>query len=181
MEALSFLNMECSKCGAEYTLSVALLDSGERVIHSSEETLAIFPRPKANALRFAVVGDDAGPATRLIRDLGMQTHEWNGAKTDVLFAASYESYEKRRDEIDKAVQSGARCIFLELDEGTYEIGDGQVKVTPCGMSPVHFAARVPDHPYLAGLEEQDFRFWYDPEKGYVTPLLDATFEAEVFS
>ena len=76
-----------------------------------------------------------------------------------------------------AIRKGATAVFLGLPAGDYEIDGDEVKVMPCGMNARHFVSRATGHPLVAGFAPEDFRFWYDSAQGYVTPLLDTTFQA----
>ena len=46
-----------------------------------------------------------------------------------------------------------------------------VSVIPCGMGARHFVSRGSGHYICAAFTPDDFKFWYNAEVGYVTPLL----------
>jgi hypothetical protein len=42
----------------------------------------------------------------------------------------------------------------------------------------HFLSRATGHPLVEGFEEFDFRFWFNPIEGYLTPLADTKLEGD---
>ena len=97
---------------------------------------------------------------------------------NVMLVKDYAAYRRRRAAIDRAVNNGARAVFLKLPVGEYEIGGSHVKVVDCVMRPREFVSRATGHPLVAGFEPEDFKCWYDPKAGYFRPLLASLFEGE---
>jgi hypothetical protein len=117
-----------------------------------------------------IVGDAKGPAARLADELNL--HNRSGAS--VYLIDDYAAYQKRRVEIDTAVESGARAIFLNLPKGDYVLPGSTAKATVQSANP-HFLSRATGHPLVAGFEEFDFRFWYDEKEDMITPLANGKF------
>ncbi len=166
------------------TVRIGILDEDRRVLHDTAIELEVFPQP-GPLLRDGEVrpmGDEGGKAFGLVRDLGLDRPAGSEDRDcDVIILDDFDDFLRRRAEIAKAVEGGATLILLELPEGSYEIWDSVVVVKACGMSPVHFVSRKTDHPAVEGFEPDDFKWWYDPEVEYVTPLLETTFTADGFS
>lgn len=78
------------------------------------------------------------------------------------------------------LKAGAKAIFLELSPGKYRIADSDVVVEPCSLNPRHFVSRATGHPLVKNFQPNDFKCWYDPAVGYITPILENCFLAEDF-
>ena len=72
-------------------------------------------------------------------------------------------------------------IISMLEEGEYEFAGEKVKVSKCGMLPLHFVACNTGHEIAEEFEEKDFSYWYDRKRDMITPILYNTFEAEGFT
>ncbi len=113
--------------------------------------------------------------SRLLGELGVNAVPDN---PDVYLISDYTAYSRRRNSIDLAVANGARAVFLELPTGRYEIGDMAVRVEDCLMRARQFVSRATGHPLVEALHKDDFKFWYDPDNGYFSPLLKTLFKAD---
>jgi hypothetical protein len=69
-------------------------------------------------------------------------------------------------------------VFLELPVGEYKLAGSPGKVQECFMRPRHFVSRATGHPLVAGFAPEDFKCWFEPSAGYITPLLSTVLEAE---
>ena len=80
-----------------------------------------------------------------------------------------------------AAYSG-QLLWIEAQEpGVYHLGPETITVKISGMSPMHFAGSKTGHPWLAGLEQPDFRHWYGSGQDQITPLAACTFVSESFT
>lgn len=85
-----------------------------------------------------------------------------------------DSYQLREawPKLLQSAREGARVIVMDLQPGVWEIEKGQnAVIEACGMGARHFVSRDTGHPVVEGFEAEDFRFWFDDEVGFITPLL----------
>jgi hypothetical protein len=150
-------------------LHLALFD-GERLMHDTAVDLEFYPKPKPLDLAVQVVGGPKGEAARLARQLRLRVKS-NAA---IYLIDDFAAYQKRQKEIDTAVQAGGRAIFLNLPKDGYVLPGSTNKVSLQNAN-CHFLSRATGHPFVAGFEPFDFRFWFDSQAGYITPLTRAKF------
>lgn len=168
------------------TVRLGLLDPEGQVLHDCAVTLEVFPEPVsippiASQRRLYITGNLEGKAARLARELNLsptQFEDITDSETTTILIDDFTQYEKQEAAILDAARQGATVVFLELREGKFQVAESTVKVIPCGMNPVHFVSRATDHPLVTDFNADDFKFWYDADRGYVTPLLATTFTAE---
>ncbi len=84
-------------------------------------------------------------------------------------------------DVEVPAQNENTVLTLNLEPGEYEIAGEKVTVKACGMLPLHFASRNTGHKAVEGFTPYDFRNWYDKDADMITPILNATFEAEGFT
>lgn len=149
------------------TLRLALVRRDGAVIHDTALPVELFPAPESQPILDAVVMGDSAIAKKLgarpVKSAGLYLITDAGI------------YAKCRREVDAAVKIGAKVLFLELPAGEHFIGDRNVKIEPCGMSPRHFVSRATGHPLVENFRMEDFRFWHDPALGRPSPLLHTLF------
>jgi len=162
-------------------LVAALVTGNGETIHDIEREYDIFPRQKKvkKLPVISVLGPENGKAAHLIGDLVLDAGYGSlSGKEDVILIDDIELFRKYENEVNNAVSLGARAVFLYLPEGTNRIDGTDVTVKRCGMGDVHFVNRNTGHTLVRDFSSTDFRFWYDHEAGYPTPLLKSTFLAE---
>ena len=150
-------------------LRLALFD-GDRLVHDTSIDVEFFPKPKPVSTAVQVVGGKDGPAARLARGLDLRVR----TDAQVFLIDDYEAYQKRRAEIDGAVEQGARAIFLNLPRGAYVLPGSTDRVSIQAANP-HFLSRDTRHPLVAGFEPFDFRLWFDEKEDMITPLANGKF------
>ncbi|OQA38293.1 MAG: hypothetical protein BWY52_03283 [Chloroflexi bacterium ADurb.Bin325] len=153
---------------------LGLLAADGAVLHDASLEIAIFPRTAIASRPVHVIGGADSSAGRLARELGLRPGDAPEART--ILVSDLDDYAQQAGSIEQAVRAGAHAIFLNLPPGQHAILGDTVEVKPAGMNPRHFASRATGHPLVAGFRPHDFRFWYDADAGYVTPLLDSTFD-----
>lgn len=160
----------------KYTVRLALADGAKILVNTSID-YEVFPKPAAlGSLAADAMG--SGKASALLAELGVSK---SANRPAVILIDDYEDYKRRQKALDKAVQQGARLVFLELPKGDYQIGGSLVRVEDCVMCPREFVSRQTDHALAEGFESEDFKCWFDPKVGYFSPLLHTMFEAEGWS
>jgi len=151
------------------TLRLALFD-GEKLLHDTAIEVEFFPKAKPFDVSVQIVGSRTNIANRLAHELHLRV-----SKTATTYLIDdYAAYEKRRMEINSAVQNGATAVFLSLPKGGYLLPGSSETVRVQSANP-HFLSRATGHPLVAGFEEFDFRFWFDERAGMITPLGNGKF------
>ncbi|MDW8350708.1 MAG: glycoside hydrolase family 2 TIM barrel-domain containing protein [Anaerolineae bacterium] len=158
-------------------IRLGLLTAQGQVVHDTAMSVEIFPRLTKMQGRVWVIGSAHDEAGRLARALELNAAESNLNCPPTILIGDLGTYALRKDEVTEAVLRGATAVFLNLPIGQHEIFGDQVEVSACGMNPRHFVSRATGHPLVAGFKPYDFRFWYNDEAGYVTPLLTTVFDA----
>jgi len=163
------------------TLRLALFETNGRQIHDTAIDLDVFPAQQNNGAprpRAHILGKRNGKAAQLARELGLRAVFAGPIRPDdVVLIDDPARYTAQQALIDSAVEGGALAVFVELPEGSYQIGGATLRVEPCGMGGRHFVSRDTGHPLVEGFEPDDFKFWYDPAVDRPSPLLDTVVEA----
>lgn len=97
---------------------------------------------------------------------------------ETIVITEYEKYAEQETDILKQIENGGLLVVQELPQGEYIIAGKRVQIKNCSMLPLHFVSRDTGHPLVEGFKPDDFKYWYDEEAGYITPLLDATVQVE---
>jgi len=176
-----FLNFSAPeiKYRSRVVVRTGLLTETGKVLHDTAISLDIFPKPgKTKELRAHIFGSRDGAAARLAKGLGLQpVFSTRIQPNNIILIDNFKVFTKNRNLIMAGVQQGATAIFLELPIGEFTIGGDKLTVIPCGMGPRHFVSRNSGHPFVADFKPDDFKFWYDPLKGCISPFLATTFTA----
>lgn len=157
-------------------IRLGLLTAHGQVLHDTAIDVEIFPRLAEMYHPVRLVGSAHDEAEKLIRALGIAVTDSDSVHPSTILIGDLESYALRKDTIDEAIQRGATAVFLKLPVGQHEICGDRVEVSACGMRPRHFVSRATGHALVADFKPHDFRFWYDDDAGYVTPLLATVFD-----
>ncbi len=178
-EFQGFIRFRLPKTSGRESLSItaALINSSGKVLAQNRLELTVFPQPKpVSSTRTRVIGRTNGPARRLAAVLGIQPSRGSiSSATDLILIDDMTMFRKHQKDVTKAVQAGARAVFLELAPGSYAIGGAALENKACGMRPVHFAGCQTGHKLVQGFQENDFKFWHNSDKDMVTPLLESSF------
>jgi hypothetical protein len=167
-------------------LRLALFD-GDKLVHDTAIDVEFFPKPKPLDLAVQIIGSKTNAVARLARELKLRAESGTGFQpvkpltgkmpVPLFLIDDYAAYEKRRTEIDSAIQNGARAIFLNLPKGDYLLPGSSTKVTVQSANP-HFLSRATGHPLVAGFEPFDFQFWFDEQANMLTPLATGKFTGD---
>jgi hypothetical protein len=162
-------------------VSLALADGSGVTLHDCHQTLEVFPAKaqiSGKTVRVVTCFPE-GPAAQLAKELNLEV---TGSTTaDLILMDSFDAFLAEQQSILQSVKKGATAVFLELPPGQYELQGSIVTVKPCAMFPVYFVSRDTGHKLVDGFLPDDFRLWYDPELGRLSPLLDCTFTGEGFA
>lgn len=162
---------------SQVTIRLGLVEKKGKILHEAAVCLDIFPAPgKIQPKRAVIIGSRQGKAAQLAGVLGLDTIFSAIIKpSDVILIDSFVEFDKSRKAVTLAVQQGATAVFIELAEGEFEIDGDKITVVPCGMGERHFVSCRTGHSLVAGFDPNDFKFCYNPDKGYVTPILAKVF------
>lgn len=161
------------------TLRAAIKDSKGNVICDSREDFKIFPKMN-RAIKTNVYAPAGNNERGIIQFFKLKPTD-NLPEADLIIIDSLEEFRAEEEEILNVVRSGAVLLFLSLSPGDFNLGDKRIILKECGMMPVHFVSLAKGTALPAGVDNRDFRFWYDPDVDRISPLLKNTFTAEGFS
>ncbi len=161
------------------TVRLALIDASGRTRHDSELALDIFEPIKIQPKKqVQIISDQPERLAQFVQSLGLNFYvDENESPNDLILIDNFLAFPEEEENVRRAVQHGAIAIFFELQPGNYRIADTEISVKECGMSARHFVSRATGHPMVDEFLPGDFKFWYEIEVGYPTPLLYSTFEA----
>lgn len=169
------------KRASDCKIQAALIAFDGSMLHSTELSVELFPQKEKYQGKVCMLGTSGARWENFHDELGWNCITLQEVQAqDTIIVAGGQAYVEKKDEILTKVHSGARLLMLELEEGSYDVGESQVVVKNCSMLPLHFASRNTGHKLVDGMSADAIRYWYDEEKQYITPLLDATFVAENF-
>lgn len=172
-----------------FQVQAALFDREDEIIDSTEIILERFPEKKKTGIRVSIPGLDMADTSGKKDSRGWKLAESMGCRIaalkeitgqDVILVDDYKAYKTYESQIITRVHEGARLVVLEMKPGDYEFDGHQVRVKISSMLPFHFASRNTGHLLVTGMRPEDIKFWYDEKKGYITPLMEATFTADDF-
>lgn len=157
-------------------LRSALKDQDGKSVYQNEFPFEVFPEPRTTNTSVYIFGDKQDLAAEIIDQAGI-VEARSAKKADVLIIDDFSNYLNEKRQIDRMVHSGKKLLFLELAEGTYEIGGTEVVVSKTEMGDYYFVSPQSGHPMTDAYEPYDFRFWHDNKKEYITPLLSHNMSA----
>ena len=80
------------------------------------------------------------------------------------------------------VEANENVVWINgLEIGEHEIAGEKITVSYCPMGALHFSAMEKGHEVNNRFKPFDFKFWYDKEKDYITPIMDRSFSCEGFT
>ena len=95
------------------------------------------------------------------------------------------TYNKQSIEVfsrQEKVEQGEDIVWINnLEVGEHEIAGEKVTVSPCPMSPLHFSAMEKGDDVNNHFKPFDFKFWYNKETDYITPIVYKSFSCQGFT
>ena len=164
------------------TVRLALIDRNGKVLHDTSVDFAVFPKLESKQdVRFYVPQGPKSMAANLARQLhGKCFYKGIPTLNDVIVISGSDLSKKQDADVNKAVQTGATAVYLELQPGSYNIAGCKIQVNKCGMGDRHFVSRATGHMLVEGFEANDFKFWHDSSVGFPTPILESVVDAKGF-
>ena len=150
------------------TVRIAIDSPTGRRLHDNALELHLHPASAAPRRTIAALG---GPAVKLLRQLGITPTPLARAETVVVAADKVQD-----PALAKLVERGGTVLVLALPPGKHQVAGDELTVVPSSLGGYNFAARVPGHPLLTELIEDDLRFWHDEREDMITPFLNALCE-----
>jgi hypothetical protein len=125
-----------------------------------------------------VIGDAGGTAWRLCSELGLELLPADAIESaSVVLIDDYAAYKRIEKSVLRCVRNGKTALFLDLPAGRYGISGDSIEVNECGMGARHFVSGATGHRLVSDLKSGDFSFWFDEDRGYISPILSATMSA----
>ena len=145
-------------------------------MHDSQISLAVFPKPKPEAREVFVFPGDAN-AEAALEALGIAKASGNIRDAAVILVSDPAILSSESQTLSQAVRAGAVVVLLPLPTGQYTFGDAPLEVRASGMGARHFVSCDSGHPMVAGFQREDFKFWFNEQLGYASPILSTVLEA----
>lgn len=79
-----------------------------------------------------------------------------------------------------AMEKGKKTVVFNLPVGENDVFGEKINVYPCSRRPMHFVERKENHILTTDFKKDDVRFWFDEEKGVITPIVCDMFDGDGF-
>jgi len=161
-------------------INLSLVDAAGTALHSTELMLDVYPKLErlSDVGRICLLGEQSAGREWLGELSDFSDSEVSISDASVIVITDISAYVKAAQEVDAAVRDGAVALFHPMPVGSYRIGTATVEVKKAGMGPRHFVSCQTGHKVVAGFNKNAFKFWYDESRGYPSPLIDSTLEAD---
>lgn len=164
------------------SVQVAFIRENGEMLSSYALELEVFPACRKDLGKVCLIGADAAFAEKLGQEFEftpVPEAEADGETSVLIFDP--EAYRSREAYWLERMEQGAKVLLFGLPAGVWQLAGSEVFVKHSCRKPIHFVARSRTHPITGDFGTNDVRHWFDEEKGYITPILYDTFEAEDFS
>ncbi|NWK55242.1 beta galactosidase jelly roll domain-containing protein [Verrucomicrobiaceae bacterium N1E253] len=155
---------------AEVRVLLTLVDPDGKAVHQCSQPLVVMPKPSLETLNlYYLSGGEDLEGQRILEALGVQSTK-SISEAETILVDSLEVYQAHEESLLKEAHSGKRLVLLSLPSGEHQIAGLDIEIMSAGMAERHTVSRDTGHSVVAGLAENDMRFWYDEDKGYITPF-----------
>ena len=161
---------------SEYTLYSVLVDGNNNIVDQSEFSFEVFPEINYETKEIETLEKDNEIIESVASEMGYETKMKDGLNTIVI--NDYELYVKDSARVNRAVNEGAKVVFMNLKSGSYQIANSQIEVSPTEMGKYFFVSPRTGHAMVKEFKPYDFRFWYDPKVDYIAPILSHYFKGQ---
>ena len=156
------------------TLRLALVRPDGGIQHDTSFDFEVFPRPPEITTAVEVVGSADGQAARLAKAMSLPTAA-AGANVVLVDGLALTDNECARL-LDRA-NGGATVILLGVSP-TVKVNDcfsfGKVVATD---ATIYWCSTIKKHPWLAGFQPNDFKYWYDESVDMIGPIAKLKLDA----
>lgn len=161
--------------------TVGILTEEGVLLHYNQMALQVREDCHVAGTAGACLIGERGKAYEAARELDLKVRTRKEMQPgDVFLADDWKAFEIIEEEVLAEVLRGRKLVFLELEPGSYRIGQAVVTVKGSGMLPMHFVSTDTGHRLVENFEAFDFSNWYDKKEDRITPILDTTFTGEGF-
>lgn len=162
-------------------LTAGILTEEGTLLHYNQMTLQVRKDCHVPGTVGACLIGERGKAYEAARELDLKVRTRNEMQPgDVFLVDDWKAFEIIEEEVLAEVLRGRKLVFLELEPGSYRIGQAVVTVKGSGMLPMHFVSTDTGHRLVENFEAFDFSSWYDKKEDRITPILETTFTGEGF-
>ena len=155
---------------SEVILRLQLVLPNGTPVHETDFTISIHPVAPVLRKQVWLAGNQHAPAAKLVEELGLHLVQ-DAARADVLLIDSIAAYTAQQEYIDQLVKQGKTAIFLQPAPGNYVLGGDTVRIAATTMGKYYFVSPVADHPDMKLFGPDDFWFWFNRQRGLVSPIL----------
>lgn len=162
-------------------LTAGILTEEGMLLHYNQMTLQVRKDCHVPGTVGACLIGERGKAYEAARELDLKVRTRKEMQPgDVFLVDDWKAFEIIEEEVLAEVLRGRKLVFLELEPGSYRIGQAVVTVKGSGMLPMHFVSTDTGHRLVENFEAFDFSSWYDKKEDRITPILETTFTGEGF-
>lgn len=162
-------------------LTAGILTEEGMLLHYNQMTLQVRKDCHVPGTVGACLIGERGKAYEAARELDLKVRTIKEMQPgDVFLVDDWKAFEIIEEEVLAEVLRGRKLVFLELEPGSYRIGQAVVTVKGSGMLPMHFVSTDTGHRLVENFEDFDFSSWYDKKEDRITPILETTFTGEGF-
>ncbi len=171
---------------SSYCLRYELIDNGIVIASAEQQVTAGSCTSSCQSVAEFILPDTSERKTLQLRGMLLQNGEcaaWNELQYVVFPCCEAHKpmiVRTMQEVTDADLQEAYNGKLLWIDKmepGLYRIGDIEVCVKTSGMAPMHFASAKTGHPWVQGLQPDDFRHWYSAKEDQIVPLAESTFAA----
>jgi hypothetical protein len=160
----------------QYQLRIGLFNAAGKAASESVIDVNVFPSmDKKSIPQIQLLTKTDGPARKLVNEMNIAANVSEDAGALILID-DYEKYISNKSVIDNRVKAGATALFIELQPGKYVVGETNIAVIPTMMGQ-HFFVSPAKTLLQKGVQPLDFKFLYNRNTDYATPILASFFTA----
>ena len=159
-----------------YKLRLGLFDDAGDEVSQSVIDIGVWPEDTGKGAKKVFVAESTGKASGLLSELEIIPDQDVHA-SDVIIIDDYNWYAGNRKLVDDLVRAGKTALFMELPEGTFQIGNSAVRCYNTIMGNYYFVSPQTGHELVNWAAPMDFKFWYNEKARVVTPFIGTVFKA----
>ncbi len=160
-----------------YKLRLALFDKYGVGVSESVIDLEVFPGKGKEEKLSVFMPSQGAEAAQLLHEMEVVPTE-DLVSADVLLVDNVDQYQRNNQYFDQMVEDGKILVFLEPPVGEYNIGGTHVSIEKTIMGEYYFVSPQTGHPLVKDAKSFDFKFWYNDQKGLVSPILGSMIAME---
>ncbi|MCF1713711.1 hypothetical protein L0U88_03585 [Flavihumibacter sp. RY-1] len=139
-------------------------------VHETDFDAEVFPAPSKPTGKAWIAGNAKGVAHSIAEQLELSITE-DMMEASVLLIDHLPAYHDLQGQIDSLVKQGKTAVVLQPGAGSFQIAGDSVTVSKTTMGQYYFVAPSLEHAAMKGFRPDDFKFWYNGNKGVFSPIL----------